>query len=352
MTLGADIDLTSYLSVSKDVTLYLNGKTVETSGTAFYVTDGTLTFADAGSVSAGNGKSQSAVWAAGGNVVIENGSFSVGLDEEGKTNSCIYSTGGTITVNGGTFGNAAGTYGGGGVFNVKNDTEGKIVINAVDAVNVGAGSVIYESEDRAAGLIEDNRLVSTEDELKVAVAFGGEVTLGADITLTSTLNVGNTVVLDLGSYTLTNKVENTTTDVIVVGAEGNLTINGEGTVEAVTGNDGYAVIADGTVTINSGTYKSGIDANGKPNAVIYVRNSGKVYVNGGTFPNDNTSKYVLNKKDSDRETAVIEVRGGTYGSFDPENNEAEGAGTNFVATGYKSVSTGDNTYTVVSNDQN
>ena len=30
---------------------------------------------------------------------------------------------------------------------------------------------------------------------------------------------------------------------------------GEGTVEAVSGNDGYTVISDGTVIINGGTFK-------------------------------------------------------------------------------------------------
>ena len=126
-----------------------------------------------------------------------------------------------------------------------------------------------------------------------------------------------------------------------------LTIEGEGTVEAVTGNDGYAVIAEGTVIINSGTFKSGVDADSAPNAVIYARENGKVYVNGGNFPNDNSSKFVLNKKDAHRATTTIEVTGGTFGAFNPGNNAAEGTGTNFLAEGYKSINNGDDTYTVV-----
>jgi hypothetical protein len=180
-----------------------------------------------------------------------------------------------------------------------------------------------------------------EDAAQLAAAFekGGEILLANDITVPATIEVpaGVAVNLDLNGKTLTNKVENAATDVIVVAAGATLTINGEGTVEAVTGNDGYAVIADGTVIINGGTFKSGVDANGEANAVVYARGEGKVYVNGGTFPNDNTSKFVINKKDADRATAVIEVKGGKFQSFDPANNAAEGAGTNFVATGYKSV---------------
>ena len=171
-------------------------------------------------------------------------------------------------------------------------------------------------------------------ELRAAAQFGGKLTLSEDIALQSTLVVTSDLVLNLGGHTLTNKLENAATDVIVVAEGATLTIEGNGTVEAVTGNDGYAVIAEGTVIINGGTFKSGVDANREPNAVVYARGNGEVYVNGGYFPNDNESKFVLNKKDADRETTVIEVKGGEFGCFNPANNAAENAGTNFVAEGY------------------
>ena len=171
-------------------------------------------------------------------------------------------------------------------------------------------------------------------ELRAAAQFGGKLTLSEDIALQSTLVVTSDLVLNLGGHTLTNKLENAATDVIVVAEGATLTIEGDGIVEAVTGNDGYAVIAEGTVIINGGTFKSGVDANGEPNAVVYARGNGEVYVNGGYFPNDNESKFVLNKKDADRETTVIEVKGGEFGCFNPANNAAENAGTNFVAEGH------------------
>jgi hypothetical protein len=180
--------------------------------------------------------------------------------------------------------------------------------------------------------------------------FGGEytilkgnVTLEEDLVVDNTLLVNNgDVVLNLNGKKIINKLDNATTDVIVVSAGSSLTINGEGTIEAVTGNDGFTIISEGTLTINGGTYKSGVDANGDPNAVIYARGNGKVYVNGGNFPNDNKSKFVLNKKDADRATTTIEVRGGTFGCFNPGNNAAEQDNTNFLASGYSSVQVGDN----------
>ena len=189
--------------------------------------------------------------------------------------------------------------------------------------------------------------VSTEEELIDALSFGGVVTLANDILLTKSLNVALDTVLDLNGHTLKNKVENTATDVIVVAEGATLTINGEGdsTIEAVTGNDGYAVISEGTVVINGGTFKAGVDANGAANAVVYARKNGKVYVNGGNFPNESNSTFVLNKKDADRATTTIEVRGGQFTAFDPANNAAEGANTNFCALGYVSTANG-NVYTV------
>lgn len=185
--------------------------------------------------------------------------------------------------------------------------------------------------------------VATEAELTAAITKGGLITLADDITISETMNIlaDKNVTINLNGKILTNKLDNTNTDVLTVAAGGTLIIDGEGTVEAVTGNDGYAVISDGTLIINGGTFKSGVDANGEANAVIYARGNGKIYVNGGTFPNDSDSKYVLNKKDQDRATTVIEVTGGKFQNFNPGDNAAEGPGTNFLADGYTVKKDGD-----------
>ena len=189
---------------------------------------------------------------------------------------------------------------------------------------------------------------TTAEQLAYAAMFGGEVTLTEDVELTQPLTIvdGANVVINLNGQTLKNNVNNKATDVIIVEEGGKLTINGEGTVEAVTGNDGYAVIASGEVVINGGTFKAGKDENNEANAVVYARDNGKVYVNGGNFPNEYNSSYVLNKRDADRATTVIEVRGGSFRNFNPANNAAENPGTNFCAEGY-SVLTEDDIYTVV-----
>ena len=196
---------------------------------------------------------------------------------------------------------------------------------------------IYAGED--AGEIE-------EAELKAALQLGGEVVLAKDYVITSPLYVTENVTLNLNGHAISNKVDNAATDVIVVAEGATLTIEGEGTIEAVSGNDGYAIIADGTVVINGGTFKAGKDENGEANAVVYVRGEGKAFVNGGYFPNENASNYVLNKKDSNRSTTTIEVRGGKFVGFDPADNAAEYPAESFVVEGYYSSEVEANVFVV------
>ena len=183
--------------------------------------------------------------------------------------------------------------------------------------------------------------VATAQQLADALAKGGKVVLQNNIDLTETVTVpaGVTAILDLNGKNIKNTPAGAATDVIIVAGE--LTINGEGTIEATTGNDGYTVISEGLLIINGGTYKSGVDANNEPNAVIYARGEGKVFINGGYFPNDNASKFVVNKKDADRATTEISIAGGTFGAFNPGDNAAEGPATNFLKDGFMAVANGD-----------
>ena len=211
------------------------------------------------------------------------------------------------------------------------------------------GSII--SDEYTFTVVIDERFCEPNDVVFHAFQHGGQVTLPSDMEIGHTLYVreGVNAVLNLNGKTLKSHVDNLHTDVIVVEKGATLTINGEGTIEAVSGNDGYAVVTEGTLIVNGGTFKAGVDANGEANAVLYARGNGKIYVNDGLFPNESNSVYVLNKKDADRATTVIEVKGGTFHGFDPANNAAENAGTNFLASGYKSTEVSDNVW-VVSED--
>lgn len=187
-------------------------------------------------------------------------------------------------------------------------------------------------------------------ELLSAFENGGYLTLSEDVVLDETLvlKAGKSLVLNLNGKTITNKVDNALTDVIVVEEGATLTINGDGAVTAVSGNDGYAVISAGKLIINGGEYTSGLDTQNDGNATIYARGNGEIYINGGKFQNSgDPTAYVINKKDGDRATTTIVIKGGTFVNFNPANNAAEGSGTNFVAEGYSSYEKEANVWEVI-----
>ena len=142
--------------------------------------------------------------------------------------------------------------------------------------------------------------------------------------------------------------------VLMTVTSGTLTIDGDGEINCEAGNQqvyGINVIG-GKVVINGGSYYGAITA-------VQVQ-KGNLTINGGFFDMAPTckvqvphyAKYVVNCIDSAYQngTAKIIVTGGTFVNFDPSANP-EGAGTSYVADGYKVVSetqtNGDTWYTVV-----
>ena len=92
--------------------------------------------------------------------------------------------------------------------------------------------------------------VNDATTLRAAVATGGEVTLGADITASITVENGKNVILNLNGKTLKNDDGK---DTIYVEMGGTLIINGTGTVDNVS-HGCAAIFNNGTVTLNGGTY--------------------------------------------------------------------------------------------------
>ena len=178
-------------------------------------------------------------------------------------------------------------------------------------------------------------------ELRAALANGGSVALSEDVTVKAPLVVegDKTVEIDLNGHTIMNETEvwagNDWSLFSVRG--GSLTIK-NGTVKGKD-NDCYAcdVQYGGTLIIEDGIFVGNISA-------VYVH-EGKAEIKGGTFSIVQTSdggdpyRFLLNCYDSNRQAgkASIVVTGGTFENFNPADNAAEGAGTNFVDEGYKAV---------------
>lgn len=201
----------------------------------------------------------------------------------------------------------------------------------------------------------------TYDAVSANLTKGATVTLSEDYKVTIdnwtgiNIPVGTESVLNLNGHRFANEDNGKTADAksaLVV--KGKLTINGDGevfcegnttrksNVTTQPSNTCISVLEGGHLIINGGNYSVGTDVDNKCNSTIYVENvgkAGKVEIYGGTFTNakgENGHSFVLNQDDQLTEKCIT-VYGGTFIGFNPADNTSDGAHTNYVAEGYKSV---------------
>ena len=210
-------------------------------------------------------------------------------------------------------------------FSAKKDNSAVVAENGVAEINGIQFATLQAAFDAA----NDNDVIVVKSDI--------------DLTLTVSLTKNVAVTLDMNGKTITNTVdlwdnpdEASANWSLISVRNGKLTITGNGSFRAKA-NDCFAVdVQDGAeCVVENGTFVGNCDA-------IYV-SKGKLTVNGGSFSIQQLSmagkeyEFVLNCLDENRENgmATIVVTGGTFQSFDPSNCQAEGAGTNFLADGYK-----------------
>ena len=233
----------------------------------------------------------------------------------------------------------------------------------------GIAITVYATQDT----VESDSFNSTYDEnatypvanvteLKEALTNGGVVAVTEDIktnniedTAAARIVISQPTTLNLEKKIITpdNMGNNTNSNFVALYVNADTTINAGKDGGIDTGvNGGYGInVNDGaTLTINGGYYYGGGTA-------VQVQ-KGTLIINGGTFacePYSNPTygyNFLINCVDGAYKngTAKAIIQGGTFINFDPSNCTAEGAGTNFVADGYKVVSEAHGTdtwYTVV-----
>ena len=183
--------------------------------------------------------------------------------------------------------------------------------------------------------------------LYLAAAVGGEYTLDENVDLTQEsipLVVTSNLTLNLNGFTLKggkpDSDEMTGSDIsaIVVDNGATLTIEGEG---IINGSEYGVYVKNGNVLVKSGNITAGTSA-----VQVY---KGTANIEGGNFSATKSNTYVINCIDSAWTSgeAQVNIAGGTFANFDPQNNAAEGAGTNFCAEGYKSAKIDNTTYLAV-----
>ena len=197
------------------------------------------------------------------------------------------------------------------------------------------------------------------EQLAAAFEKGGEVSLHTDVELTESLILpaGKTVTLNLNGRNIINKSETGEfgKDEAIV-AYGNLTIEGEGTVQS----NSMAVWARGdknaVITIKGGTFKG---LNGKlaegGRGVVYASSGNTINIEGGTFVALTADKTSFADKANGVFAALniadnngnINVSGGSFYKFNPAVPGTEPAAWNnshpngFVADGYAVKVNGD-----------
>ena len=202
--------------------------------------------------------------------------------------------------------------------------------------------------------------VDSYDSLVEAInsaSDGDTITLNGDIDVQRTLVVTKKLTLDLAGHKLYNTKDlwdaptekDNNWSLISVRGTGNLTITGNGTLDAKK-DDCYAVdVQDETAkaTLENGTFVGNI-------TTVYVF-EGTLVVEDGSYSikqlnsNGVQNQYGLTINCYDQNykngTAKVLITGGTFAHFNPVDNAAEGAGTNFATSGYETVEGTDGLYT-------
>ena len=315
IALDNDIVLTSPITVTKTITLNMNGKTLSNTTDLWNQTtnawslvsvreNGDLTITGNGTFQTKENDCYAVDVQDGATLTIENGTF------VGNVHA-IYVFEGSLFVNGGTYS-----------IQQKYSTAqpDEFVLNCYDAnrrngsatISVSGGSFINfdpancQAEDIATNFCADGYTTTSttngEDTIytvssgtnssvanaganyntlqsainSVSEDFSQTVTLLKDVTEDVVIPSGKTVTLNLNGKKLTNVSSNTITN------NGTLTITGEGTVDNVT-HAKAAIYNKGTVTLNGGTYdrsnEDGVDAdNAGTNTYYTILNHGNMTV--------------------------------------------------------------------------
>ena len=199
-------------------------------------------------------------------------------------------------------------------------------------------------ETDAVAQIRNNKYTTLPDAFQAATA-GDTVKLLTDVHTNGTdsydarLTIRVPITLDLNEHTIysPDNMGNNNTNFVALYVAANTTL------KATTGgidtgeNGGYAIdVKDAKLTIDGGKYYGGGTAVQVEKGELTINNG---YFDAEAFGSPYGYDFIINCIDAAYKdgTAKVAIKGGYFAHFDPANNKAEGAGTNFVADGYVSV---------------
>lgn len=197
-------------------------------------------------------------------------------------------------------------------------------------------------ETDAVAQIGNNKYTTLQDAFQAATK-GDTVKLLTDVHTNGTdsndarLTIRVPITLDLNEHTIysPDNMGNNNTNFVA------LNVAADTTLKATTGgidtgkNGGYAinVYKGAKLTIDGGKYYGGGTAVQVQTGELTIKDG---YFDAEAFSGSYGYNFIINCIDSAYKdgTAKVAIKGGYFAHFNPANNKAEGAGTNFVADGY------------------
>ena len=354
LVLNKNITLQTYLKVEKTLTIDLNGHNIDrvnSNQTIAVYEGGDLTIEGEGTINGKGAVSGSiAIFAYGGNVTINGGTYTNVCESSDDHDDLIYaSNGGHIVINDGTFIcqtpawtlnlydgdrdiSSITVYGGRfyGVDPANNAAEGK-------GTNFVADGYVVVEKDGMFTLEE-----SFEDAVKDANV--SSISLTKNVVLTETLNIDRDLKINLGGHTITSSVK--ALNIV----DGNVTID-NGTISA-TG--AHALYVDGTTTGSdiSLTLGSKLTVN-SDNCAIFIKGAGAKLVTSATLYANGQFATISGNGNPGNEVNSISIVGGNVthvsyiaiyvpqtGVFNISGGEITGTSALYVKSGTLNISGG------------
>lgn len=348
-------------------TIYGMPATSSASGSAVYLGANTTFLMKGGKIKLENAKRNSSavnVFGKQSSFVLENGEIIVdGTEADGVSANM-----GNITINGGKITATKAIYSHQSITISGGDVKGTVDLSNKASISGGTFSKYFNPTFLATGYgvistengyeIESGYIAQTATDSAFGKAYktlteaingaesGSTVYLLSDASDFAGVTIKKDLTIDFGNYTVTGAKGATCFN--VESSSVTFKASGKGGVNGGSGGNNIAILAntDSTVTIESGNYTVGGDANGQGNSTVYVMSNGKAIITGGTFSSEAAYKgkyYVLNLLN--KSTGSFQVSGGTFINFDPATGDDNLGGT-FVASGYVSYKSAEDAETV------
>lgn len=348
-------------------TIYGMPATSSASGSAVYLSANTTFLMKGGKIKLENAKRLSSavnVFGKQSSFVLENGEIIVdGTEADGVSANM-----GNITINGGKITATKAIYSHQSITISGGDIKGTVDLSNKASISGGTFSKYFNPTFLATGYgvistangyeIESGYIAQTATDSAFGKAYktlteaingaesGSTVYLLSDASDFAGVTIKKDLTINFGNYTVTGATGATCFN--VESSSVTFKASGKGGVNGGSGGNNVAIRAntDSTVTIESGNYTVGGDANGQGNSTVYVMSNGKAIITGGTFSSEaayNGKYYVLNLHN--KSTGSFQVSGGTFINYDPATGDDNLGGT-FVASGYVSYKSVEDAETV------